>query len=113
MFMKIHRQVLGVLIDLMPNFEPFDEFKFYNSAAIQRIHIDTLPEILRDLEVLGYVRCIEVGDENLIQSVALTLAGRHYKRHRWHEVFRFARDSIVVPIAVSILTSALLYFFAL
>lgn len=113
MFMKIHQRVMDALIGLMPNFEQFDEFEFYNSVATLGVHIDVLPEILRDLEALGYVRCVEVDDQNLVRNVALTLAGRHYKRHRWHEAFRFARDSIVVPIAVSILTAALLYFFAL
>ena len=105
--MRDEKLVLDALIATTPNFEKYNEWKFYDQCTIGHLSVDTVAHIIRDLEAKGMVFALDISSENIVNRVSLTYPGMYYKKFQWLARRDFLMRSILIPIAVSLLTTAL------
>lgn len=100
------RSVLDALLSLSPEYQPFDNFSFYNHPVCMEMNYDAIAEICRSLDDKKYIRDLKIDDTETIHSLVITQMGRNYKeyqrlekRERWRErAWGFVSGAIIASI---------------
>lgn len=103
---KLQRSILDVLIEMFNQRGSFDHVEFLNRLKVFDLRL--IIDACQSLKSNGFIDRLIVADCGTILDIRLTYAGHAYREFLHFERVRFWRNSVLVPVAVSVLTTIVL-----
>lgn len=85
-------------------------FLYETISTITGMDVNTIKVHTDHLKEMGCVKTRSYSNTNTPYGVSLTPSGIYYKQYSWHLIKEFVLKSVLVPIAVSVITSCVYNF---